>query len=128
MSISVIECADCNMRFGITGQFEAARRKDHARFFCPRGHANIYRGESDEERLRKQLETQKQQNAMWAATANEQRQRAEAAERVAAAQKGVATKLKKRIAGGACPCCNRSFPNLTAHMKTKHPGFAETEA
>lgn len=39
------------------------------------------------------------------------------------AQKGQNTRLKKRIAAGVCPCCNRSFANLREHMAGQHPDF-----
>lgn len=29
--------------------------------------------------------------------------------------------IKKRVQGGACPCCNRHFVQLERHMATKHP-------
>lgn len=32
-------------------------------------------------------------------------------------------RLKKRIKHGVCPCCRRTFKQLAAHMKTKHPTF-----
>lgn len=32
-------------------------------------------------------------------------------------------KIQTRVKGGVCPCCNRSFVQLTRHMKTKHPDY-----
>jgi hypothetical protein len=32
-------------------------------------------------------------------------------------------RLKRRAAAGTCPCCNRTFRQLTAHIKNKHPEF-----
>ncbi len=26
-----------------------------------------------------------------------------------------------RLLYGVCPCCNRSFPNVLAHIRSKHP-------
>ncbi len=48
-----------------------------------------------------------------------------AAENRARAQKAAKTKLKKRIAAGVCPCCQRSFQNLARHMAGQHPDFVE---
>lgn len=39
------------------------------------------------------------------------------------AEKGAKTKLKKRIAKGACPCCNRHFVNLQRHIEGQHPEY-----
>ena len=43
----------------------------------------------------------------------------------ARAQKAAKTKLIKRIKNGICPCCNRTFKQLAAHMKNKHPEYVE---
>lgn len=116
------ECITCGVVFCVTQNFDARRRQDKASFYCPNGHSQAYTV-SEADKLRKALETQKQQNAMWAATANEQRERAEAAERSASAQRGVVTRLKNRASKGLCPCCNRSFVNLQRHMAGQHPAF-----
>lgn len=36
-----------------------------------------------------------------------------------------ASKLKLRAANGVCPCCNRTFKQLAAHMSSQHPKYAE---
>lgn len=41
------------------------------------------------------------------------------------AQKGAKTKLQNRIAGGVCPCCNRTFKQLASHMKSQHPEYPD---
>lgn len=40
--------------------------------------------------------------------------------------KGQLTKTKKRLAGGVCPCCNRSFVSLAKHMANQHPDYQES--
>jgi hypothetical protein len=32
-------------------------------------------------------------------------------------------KIERKVSGGVCPCCNRTFVALARHMKTKHPEF-----
>lgn len=120
------DCPECGIPFGVRKTFEDARRSDKRSFFCPNGHSLSYT-ESEADRLRKALETQKQQNARLADEAREANQRAEDARRATAAQKGVVTRLKNRAAAGVCPCCNRTFVNLQRHMAGKHPGFTATE-
>ncbi len=41
-----------------------------------------------------------------------------------AATKGKLTKMRKRIAAGVCPCCNRSFKQVRQHMERQHPDEA----
>lgn len=34
-----------------------------------------------------------------------------------------ALEIKKRVGNGVCPCCNRTFENLSRHMSCKHPEY-----
>ena len=43
------------------------------------------------------------------------------------AQRANVTKLKKRISAGVCPCCTRTFSNLSRHMATQHPDYTEQQ-
>jgi len=47
-----------------------------------------------------------------------------ASERSRASTRGHLTRLKKRVAKGVCPCCNRTFRDLARHMESKHPNYA----
>jgi sRNA-binding protein len=89
-------------------------------FYCPRGHL-LSIGESDVDKMKKQLE-EKDRRIEFERI---QRQSAEKDRNVAIAQrKRAQTMLKnqsERVKNGVCPCCNRSFAKLAAHMKTKHP-------
>lgn len=118
-----IVCGGCGVLFWMTAEYQGDRRRDHKTFYCPNGCPRAFNGPSEEEKLRKALETQKQQNAMWQDDAQRARERAEAAERRASAARGQVTKLKNRAAAGVCPCCNRTFANLARHMAGKHPAF-----
>ena len=51
----------------------------------------------------------------------------EEAEASLQATKGVVTRLKKRAIAGVCPCCNRTFQQLAAHMAHKHPDYKQPE-
>jgi predicted GIY-YIG superfamily endonuclease len=101
---NAIDCANCGMPFGITPDFEDRRRQDHRGFHCPNGHSNVYRGETEAEKLQKRLDAERRQTAM------EREQRLKAERQLARVRKGV------------CPKCNRSFKALERHMATKHKG------
>lgn len=122
----VVECCNCHMPFAMTVEFNKDRlkrkRNDHT-FYCPRGHAQHYTGESEEAKLKRQLEDRDRQ-LEWA---RERRAAAEEEARHAAAQargyKGHAAKLSKRIKAGQCPCCKEQFGDLASHMAAAHPDF-----
>lgn len=122
--IHIIECANCSIDFGIGDAFMAARRKDHRSFYCPNGHSNYYSGDNTEEKLAKELEAARSLAQREARRRQRAEDEARTAEYQRRAAKGQLTKIKKRIANGVCPCCNRTFANLAAHMSGQHPDYA----
>lgn len=126
-NIAILACAHCSVPFGITVAFQERREEDHASFYCPNGHANVYRGDNTEEKLRKEVERLKRQSQWRLDQMDAARNDAELQRRKAAARKGVITKMKTRIANGVCPVpkCKRSGlgADVVAHILTCHPGF-----
>ena len=121
-----ITCCRCKVQFGMTEEFYgiAQQRGETFTWYCPNGHAQIFSArESEEDKLRRERDRLKQSIAEWMDAESEQRERAQLAERRAAAARGQVTKLKNRASKGICPCCNRTFTNLQRHMATKHPTF-----
>lgn len=96
-------------------------RKTHDWFYCPAGHQQHYTGETEAERLKRQVA--QLQTTIERKEAYEQTLRNEVREQrlKCAAVRGVVTKIKRRIYAGVCPCCNRTFQNLARHMHTQHP-------
>lgn len=115
-----VTCCACGMVFAAPSNWIGKRREKHDTFYCPAGHNLHFPGKSDAEVLREQLEREKRRHEF---TRNELAQ----TEKRRRAEKGAKTRIKNRIAGGACPCCNRTFENLGRHMATKHPDFATNQ-
>ena len=109
-----ITCCRCGCVFGMSEKHQQERRDDHRSFYCPNGHSNYYPSESREERLERQLRAANSQRTHLS-------DQLQAEKRSAAALRGHITRMKKRIANGVCPCCNRSFANVRRHMQTQHP-------
>lgn len=107
-------CYTCGCVVALEAQFVRNRQKDKQEWFCPNGHNQYFAGETEEQRLKKQLEDERRESTRL-------RTRLEEEKRSHSATKGKATKAAKRTAAGVCPCCNRSFGNLARHMKCKHP-------
>lgn len=107
----------CSIPFAIPESlYKQAQGPNHTSFYCPVGHSCTYKtNEFDRTK----------ENLAWYESALTRTQ-AELAttERSRAAQKGVTTRLKKRIAAGACPCCHRTFQNVARHMAGQHPDAA----
>lgn len=116
------ECCRCGTVFAFAEELREKCLQDHSRqFYCPNGHPQHYLGETEAERLKRNLK--------WAHTRaariERERDRAEARRR---GQLAANTRLKKRIANGVCPCCKRTFKDLARHMAGQHPEFAEPGA
>ena len=120
-SLTVLTCPTCAMRFGMPDDYERHRRDDHKQFYCPAGHTQYFSGKSEAERLAEQLGSSQRSLEFYRGEAERQRQFKLAAQRSVRARKGVATRLRNRIARGQCPCCSETFKNLKLHMKSKHP-------
>lgn len=125
-----IDCYKCGVVFAVPSGLEQQWRRSRDSFYCPHGHSQAY-VESEVDRVKREM--QKQIDAAKAATeaakkdAEWWRVRDSEKARKLVAAKGQVTKLKKRVGHGVCPCCNRTFKQLAAHMAQKHPTYASGE-
>lgn len=118
-------CCNCGVMFAMPEalQERALRQRGPGgcQFYCPNGHPQHYTGKTDLEKANERLQWERERAARLSAELDQTTASLRA-------QRGVTTKLKRRIAGGVCPCCKRSFKNLHRHMAGQHPEFAEATA
>lgn len=123
----IMHCGTCGTPFGMQEEVYDHCYREGGFWTCPNGHRRGWE-KGNEERLevelRRERDRLKQRQAQLEDEVQWQRKAREAAERSASAHKGQVTRLKNRAKAGVCPCCNRTFQNLAAHMKTKHPDFS----
>ena len=127
LRIRTTNCCKCGVVIGIEKDYYEERLKDHAMFYCPSGHPQHFTGETEAEKLKKELEAQKRRTDMALADA---RYEADMRKKETTALKGKLTKLKNRVGNGVCPVpgCGRHFSNVERHVATKHPGFKSEDA
>lgn len=122
---STVECCVCLTGFAIEAGLHDARKRDQRSFWCPNGHEQHFTGERPELKRIKELEQERDRLRRERDSATSAREWAEQRTRGAniAAGKARAAKqrLEQRVARGVCPCCHRTFKQLAAHMKSKHP-------
>lgn len=107
-----IECYKCGVPFAMTNDLNNRCLRNHNRsFYCPNGHSQAYIGKTKEQKLKERLEQEQSRSGKLEERANK--------------ISGNYTRMRKRVANGICPCCNRTFQNLLNHMKTKHPDFGD---
>jgi elongation factor P hydroxylase len=121
LTYKTFACCACGVEVALPSNFEEHRRRDHAFWYCPNGHAQHFAGKSDVEIVRAEAQALREKLAA-------ETKRREWAQKDAANHADEIEKLKrkakraaKRAANGVCPCCTRSFVNLRRHMETKHP-------
>lgn len=87
-------------------------------FYCPNGHGQHYAGKTEAEKLKDELQSFKERTS----------KRQEELENMLLDKINENKKLSnqiKRTHAGVCPCCNRTFKQLAAHMKSKHPEYSK---
>lgn len=115
VTIVLETCYKCGVPFGLEKGYLAQRLKDHSlEFYCPNGHSQHYIGETEAEKLKRQLQWKKDEVAALRAD----RDQIEASRR---AYKGQATKLRNRTIAGQCPICGQSLHDLGRHIRRVHP-------
>lgn len=106
-----------------SGRIEHAR-KSHTPLHCPFGHANYWNlGKSEKEKLQEQLDDERRRRQRLEQRVAEKDDAIRHERNRANGYKGHATRITKRAKAGVCPCCNRTFKQLAAHMANKHPEF-----
>lgn len=121
----VEDCCNCGMQFALTQDFYRRVYEKHTTFYCPKGHGQNYSGKTETQKLKEQLAAAEQEAHRAKLRAEEQAGKAIAAIGQLNDLKRAATKMRKRIRNGVCPCCTRTFQNLMGHMKTEHPEFGD---
>lgn len=135
--LTTINCASCAMEFAVPSRYDVDRRRDHATFYCPTGHPNVYSGKSAEEkriaelentlREERRLKEVHQRQREWAEQGREQARRDALTQRQQRGKAEAKTRrLTARIHVGVCPHCNRTFEQLARHMATKHSECVKT--
>ena len=108
-------CGECGVVFAFTRDFYDRRKNDRKTWYCPNGHGRAFTGKSEADKLREELERQRQITEAEQARAVRLEQERD---QVARAHH----RMRTRVMNGVCPCCNRTFQNLLQHMKTEHEG------
>ncbi len=123
-------CCVCHVLFAIPSEMQTKLIETHKSFYCPNGHSQSFTGETDAERLTRELKARQ---------ADLDRVRVQLKNKVdvivsleaqnvtlgrkLSARKGVTTRLQRRITKGQCPCCSKKFKDLKTHMAAEHPSY-----
>jgi len=107
-------CYKCGVPMFIPAEMNKKLLSTQDSFYCINGHQQCYIGDSEETKLKRKLEIERDTNKFLRKQNETERNRTRA-------QKAAKTRIKNRIKNGVCPCCNRYFANVHKHMLTVHP-------
>lgn len=127
MTLVMISCGGCGITFAVPEAWRQKRERNHSTFYCPNGCPRCYSMESDIERANREAAEERNRAEYFRNLEAHRCEELAAAERSAAALRGVVTRTKNRIGRGVCPCCSRYFKDLHRHMQSQHPTYAEDQ-
>ena len=112
-------CPACGCWHAIPeGLYNKAKEDSSLDICCPNGHKYHFT-----RTLQEQLNIAQRKAQVAEGRVEFWKDQCTGAERSRSAHKAVATRLKKRLKKGLCPCCNKHFPDLHKHIKIKHPNW-----
>lgn len=109
-----LQCSECAVTYYFPEKWCTNAHHEKKGWKCPNGHGQIFTGDTEAEKLRRERDRLKQDQSRLE---DERRAADERARKAEAATK----RLKKRASAGTCPCCSRTFANMAEHMKRQHP-------
>lgn len=109
----------CGIHLAIPDDLHSIANRNKGKVvWCPLGHQFIFSNTTEERLEQAKQETkrarQREQAVRELLTHEENSHRA---------TRGHVTRMKKRVAAGVCPCCNRTFRDLARHMEGQHPDY-----
>jgi hypothetical protein len=117
MEMKVLDCGNCGVKHAIPAVMYDNCVEEGGYWHCPNGHSRGFKeGKRAREAVQRERDRLKQENARL-------EEEAQKAERARLRAVGDLKRHKIRASNGTCPCCNRTFANMTKHMKTKHPDY-----
>lgn len=123
--LQIIVCDGCQTRFAMEKALYELRSNDHKEFYCLNGCCRHFTSKSDEELLRQEISAlNERKDRLQLANYNLHTMLTEKEYRIRA-QKAAKTRILNRVKNGVCPCCNRTFKDIQAHFKSKHPEMVE---
>jgi hypothetical protein len=125
-SFTILDCPHCAVEFGVQRSLADRRKREGKVIHCPACGKPMGWGESEEDKLAKQLAAAKRETQRLQGTVTHLRDQRDAFERSNRGLRAAGTRLRKRVANGVCPCCKRTFADLGRHMAGQHPDFVHS--
>lgn len=120
-------CLTCGVVFGLSNSHQKQLIQTGSTYWCPNGHGQHYtaRKQAEEQikELQNKLSQEREAAEYWRKSYYGEQEDHDGTKRRLSATKGALTKTKRRVGSGTCPCCSRTFKQLSRHMRDKHPDY-----
>ena len=111
VTLTEMNCGECGGTYAINEIYRAQCHQKGSSWTCPYCKCGWgYSGNSENDKLKRELEAERQRKYDAVARANE-----------ATMERDKLARKLKRVNRGVCPDCNRTFGNLARHIACKHP-------
>lgn len=125
VELTEINCGECGGTYAINEKYRKTKYENGGTWNCPYCQVGWGYSKNNENSILKRKLEKEEQRRRWAEQAEiDRRDELLKIQKKLSAQKGATTRLKNRMKAGVCPCCTRTFKQLAAHMKNKHPDFS----
>lgn len=114
---------NCGISYAVPKDWHEQKVRTNGSFYCPNGCSRKFCGETEEDKLRRENQRLKQNEAYLHDRIRAKDERLDQEKHKVTAYKGHVTRIKNRVSHGVCPCCNRTFQDLARHMATKHKDY-----
>ena len=125
VEMHVVQC-QCGGTYALVNRYVQAKREEGGYWTCPYCQSSWGYGKSENARLKEAVATAEKNAQFWRDRKAAVEQEKEHERAIANSLRGHLTLVRRRVANGVCPCCNRHFSNVERHMKGQHPGFVES--
>jgi hypothetical protein len=127
INLESVDCGECGGSYALNERYINQARAKGGTWHCPYCQTGWGYAEGTEAKLKKQLAAKEQELQAERERKAAALTRANLAEEARLKLERAVKKHKTRTAAGTCPCCTRTFKQLAAHMKNKHPDYAKDE-
>ena len=119
IELQTVDCGVCGGSYAINKRHHTWCHENGKAWTCPYCKCSWgYAGIGEVDKLKNELEAERARKQAALERANRVEADLLKAQR---AEK----RMKTRIAAGTCPCCQRTFKQLAAHMHRKHPDYQD---
>jgi hypothetical protein len=125
VSVARIACGGCGGVYAISEKYRKQKEQEGGGWHCPYCQCSWGYWDGENEKLKKQVQEANDRLAGERARHDQTREALAHEKHGARSVRGHLSRVKKRVAAGVCPCCNRTFQNLARHMVGQHPSFIE---